>query len=79
MNASMSHVQFAIFASACVQHVVGWVLQVQIAVDPAATVQIPVASNAKKIERGTQLVMLDDLNLLKVSKSLKEAAANKPK
>ena len=38
-----------------------------------STLQIPVIYNPKKIDAKTLLVVLDDLNLIKISKSLKEA------
>ncbi len=40
-----------------------------------STLQIPVIENPKKVEARTRLVVLDDMNLIKISKSLKEAGA----
>ncbi len=43
------------------------------AVTRESTLQIPVIYNPKKIDAKTLLVVLDDLNLIKISKSLKDA------
>jgi hypothetical protein len=48
-------------------------LQVEIKIDPAKTLGLPVAYNAKKIEKHVKLLMLDDLNLLKMLKKEKES------
>ncbi len=39
------------------------------------TLQIPIIVNTKKIEAHTMLVVLDDLNLLKIAKQMKATSS----
>ena len=53
------------------------VAQVELNIAKDKTVQIPVATNPAKIEKGTRLVMHDDLDLIRATKAMKEDKAAK--
>ena len=51
--------------------------QVEFPMGAQKGLQVPCATNGKKLATGVKLIMLDDLNLIKVTKQLKDKKASK--